>query len=125
MDSTLIFSLVAGGAVAGVAAGIFGIGGGAVLIPFLTLVMGYDQHRANGTSLVALLAPVGILGAYTYYRAVKIGPAEMKAGAFIALGIFFGAYFGAKLATTVSGLVLRRLFATLLGVLAIRLWWQK
>jgi len=124
MDSNTIW-LIGGGLIAGVSAGIFGVGGGAIMVPFLTMAMGYTQHQANGTSLVALLAPVGVLGAWTYYRAGKIGSPELKAGALLALGLFFGAYFGARLATSISALLLRRLFAGFLMILALRLWWQK
>src|SRR5688572_2090931 len=65
---------------AGILAGFFGVGGGIIIIPALIFGLGYTQHMASGTSLVALLLPVGLLGVLEYYRAGKIGPENIKAG---------------------------------------------
>ena len=63
-----LLGLVAIGVVAGVAAGMFGIGGGLIIVPALVLLYGLSQHAAVGTSLGAILLPVGALGAWVYYR---------------------------------------------------------
>src|SRR5690349_16911999 len=60
------------GLVGGVCGGLFGIGGGVIVVPALVFLMGYSQHKAQGTSLVALLAPVGILGVINYYKANNV-----------------------------------------------------
>ena len=49
------------GLVGGIASGLFGIGGGVIMIPLLGLLLGFPQHRAQGTSLVALIPPTGLL----------------------------------------------------------------
>src|SRR2546430_9158551 len=92
------------GLMAGVVSGLFGVGGAIVIIPGLVLVAKLPQHTANGTSLAALLLPVGLLGAWEYYRR---GQVNVPYAAIIAVGLFFGALLGAKLAGTVSGVGLR------------------
>src|SRR5207248_5206730 len=76
------------GLVAGVVSGLFGVGGAIVIIPGLVLVAKLPQHTANGTSLAALLLPVGLLGAWEYYRR---GQVNVSYAAIIAVGLFFGA----------------------------------
>ena len=117
--------LILAGVVAGVFSGFFGIGGGIVLVPFLIAVTGLTQHAANGTSLVALLFPVGILGVWEYYRSGKIGPENIRAGLWIALGIVLGAFLGSKLAVRIPENLLRKAFAILLVLVALRLWFLR
>src|SRR3989441_8784631 len=106
------------GLAAGVVSGLFGIGGAVVIIPGLILVVGLSQHTANGTSLAALLLPVGILGALEYY---KRGQVNVAYAAVIAAGLFVGALVGAKLAGSLSDAVLRRAFGGLRLLVSVRL----
>ncbi len=110
------------GGLAGVTAGMFGIGGGLIIVPALVLIFGLSQHTAVGTSLGALLLPVGALSAWVYW---KNGQLNIGYSALIAVGLFFGAFIGAKLVQPVSDLTLRRLFAGFLVVVAVRLFWEK
>ena len=110
---------LATGAIAGVLSGIFGIGGGLVIVPALIFFAKMGQKTAVGTSLGALLLPVGALGVYAYWRA---GHLDMKAALWIALGMFVGAYGGATLAQTISEGSLKRAFAVMLLIVAGRLW---
>jgi len=114
---TLIF--IAIGLVAGVLAGLFGIGGGILIVPALAQFAKMPFKQATGTSLGALLLPVTLLGAITYYRS---GNLEPRASLLVALGILFGALGGAKLAELISSATLQRAFAVLLVVVAVRLW---
>ena len=114
---TLIF--IAIGLAAGVLAGLFGIGGGILIVPALTQFAKMPFKQAVGTSLGALLLPVGLLGAITYYRSGNLDP---RASLFVALGIVFGALGGAKLATLLSSTTLQRAFAMFLFLVAVRLW---
>ena len=91
----LVFILIGLGA--GVLSGLFGIGGGVVIVPALMLVAAMKPQMATGTSLGALLLPVGALGVYEYYRA---GHFNVRASLLVAIGLFIGAWFGAKLALT-------------------------
>ena len=88
--------------------GMFGIGGGLIIVPALVFFYGLTQHAAVGTSLGALLLPVGALSAWVYW---KNGNLNVGYSALIAAGLFLGAYFGARLVQPVSDLTLRRLFA--------------
>jgi uncharacterized membrane protein YfcA len=101
-----------------VASGLFGVGGAIVLIPGLVVLLKMSQHAANGTALAAMLLPVGALGAIEYYRR---GEVNVPYAILIALGLFVGALLGAKLAGSVSDVVLRRAFGALLLVVSVRL----
>ena len=110
------------GVAAGVLSGLFGIGGGVVIVPALLYVAGMSQITATGTSLGALLLPVGALGAWEYYRT---GDLNARAAFMIAIGLFFGAFFGAKLAYLLTAVQLKRGFAIFLALVAVRIWTSK
>ena len=114
---TTLYILIGLGA--GVLAGLFGIGGGVLIVPALVYVARMPQLTATGTSLGALLLPVGALGAWEYYRT---GNLDLRAALIIAIGLFFGAFFGAKLAHILTAVQLRRGFAVFLVLIAIRVW---
>lgn len=115
----LVFVVI--GLLAGVLSGLFGIGGGLVIVPALIIIAGLSPVQATGTSLLALLLPVGALGVWEYYRK---GNLNITAGLWVALGLFFGAWIGAKLAQDLSPVQLRRAFALFLVVVAGKLWWS-
>ncbi len=114
--SILIYLAI--GAVAGVLSGLFGVGGGVLIVPALIYLLKMDAHTAVGTSLGALLLPVGMLGAFAYYRTGNI---ELKASLLIALGLFLGAYLGARLALSISAINLTRAFSVFLVAVAVRM----
>ncbi|NTU58140.1 MAG: sulfite exporter TauE/SafE family protein [Chlorobiaceae bacterium] len=116
------FYLLMIGIAAGVLSGMFGVGGGVIIVPSLVLMFGMSQQTASATSLIALLLPVGLLGVYEYYQSGKISTENIWFGLFIALGLFAGAFFGARVAISLSSETLRRLFAVFLVFVAIRLW---
>src|SRR5579883_513148 len=95
------------GIVAGVLSGVVGIGGGVLIVPALVYLFHQSQHKAQGTSLGALLAPIGVFAFVAYYRA---GNADIKAAVYIAIGFMVGGYFGGLWAQHVSDIVLRRAF---------------
>jgi len=97
----------------GVVAGLFGIGGGVLLVPSLVLLFGYEQHRAQGTTLVALVLPSSLLGFLEY---AKAGHVAWMAGLLLMPGVFLGGLLGGRLAQKLSPRRLRRVFATLLFV---------
>ena len=96
------------GAAAGVFAGLFGIGGGIIIVPSLILLAGFPLVKATGTSLAAILLPVGILGVVAYYRAKVI---DLRASAYLAAGLLTSVVVGAWLANTLPVEVMRRFFA--------------
>ena len=110
------------GVVAGVLSGIFGIGGGIVIVPVLIFLAKFQPLTATGTSLGALAIPVGILvGSWKYYQG---GHVNVRASLLIALGLAVGAYFGAQLAMSAGGLVVKRAFAVFLVAIAVRMWFS-
>ncbi len=117
--------MIIAGLVTGIFSGIFGIGGGVILVPILVFALGMPQHTASGTSLMALLLPVGALGVMEYYRAGRITTEHLKYGTLIAIGLFFGTYFGSKIALHIPAAQLRKAFAILLGGVALKLWFMK
>ncbi len=106
------------GFAAGIVSGLFGVGGAIVIIPGLVLLLGMSQHAANGTSLAALLLPVGLLGTLEYYRR---GEVNVPYAVVIAAGLLLGALIGARLAGSLSDLTLRRAFGAFLLLVAVRL----
>jgi uncharacterized protein len=106
------------GLAAGILSGLFGIGGGIVIVPALLLVK-MRPETAIGTSLASLLLPVGALGAYRYYRA---GFLDIRVALWIAAGLFVGAWLGANLALRLPTKELQRAFAVFLVFVAGHLW---
>lgn len=104
---------------AGVLAGLFGIGGGVIMVIGLVSLMKLPFTTATGTSLAAMLLPVGALGALEYYRR---GQVDIRAAALLALGLTGGAWIGARLAGLTTPATLQRLFAVFLLAVAVRMW---
>lgn len=114
----MVLTLVLVGLAAGVLAGLFGIGGGVLIVPALVYFAAMPIKTATGTSLGALLLPVGLLGAITYWKA---GNLDVRASVLLAVGLFVGAYFGARLAQAMHPALLQRLFAVFLALVAVRM----
>jgi len=104
------------GIVAGVMSGLFGIGGGIIIVPALIAFMGMEILDSNATSLAAMLLPVGILGVVTYYKA---GYIKIKDSLWISAGLLAGSYFGAELALSVNVHLLAKFYALFLLYIAV------
>lgn len=104
------------GVAAGICSGFFGIGGGVIIVPALILGAKMSTHTATGTSLAALLLPVGVAGAWEYW---KRGHVHVAAAILISAGLVLGAWAGARVALKLSGPQLRLafgIFMTLMGL---------
>ena len=110
------------GLVVGMVSGVVGIGGGVLFVPALIWLLGMNQHKAQGTSLAALLAPVGIFAFMEYYRK---GNADLRVGLLLALGFLVGGYFGAVGAQHIPEVWLRRIFAVTLVAVGGRMWFSR
>ncbi len=110
------------GLAAGVSSGLFGIGGGIIIVPLLILTFQMTQQKAQGTSLIVLLAPVGLLAVKNYWDKQAI---DLQKGAWIAFGLFCGAYAGSKLALELDPVLMRRIFAGFLVCVAGYLFFKK
>lgn len=110
------------GLIAGLFAGFFGLGGGVVLIPLLIYVFDMTQKEAQGTSLLAMIPPVGLLAAIQYINSgeISIKP-HLVFALFISLGMLFGGLLGAKLVTYVKPTLLRQLFGCLVVFIGARM----
>jgi uncharacterized membrane protein YfcA len=118
MSMMMIAGALALGVAIGGISGLIGVGGGAFLIPALIYFYGMSQLRAQGTSLATLLLPIGIFAFWTYYKA---GHVDFKLAMLISVGFAAGGWLGGLWAQHLSDLVLRRSFALLLVLLAIKL----
>lgn len=110
------------GAIAGILSGLFGIGGGIIVVPALVVLLGFSQHKAQGTSLAALVLPVGILGVIAYWKEKHV---DLTAGMAIAIGLFATAPLGAKIAQNFDPLLMRKVFSLFLVVVAVYLWFKQ
>ncbi|HEU4942581.1 MAG TPA: sulfite exporter TauE/SafE family protein [Gaiellaceae bacterium] len=115
--AALLAALVCVGVATGVLAGLLGVGGGILLVPFLVLAVGMSQHEAEATSLLVIL-PTALAGSVALRRR-DVGdlPVALALGTVGALG----AVLGALLALSLPADVLRSVFAILLAVVGIRL----
>ena len=120
MTSTIVFILV--GIVAGVLSGMFGIGGGIIIVPALMYLCGFSQLKAQGTSLAILLLPVGIFAFIEYY---KKGQVNLQAGTLIVFFLVIGSVFGSKLAQNLPMDVLRKSFGVLMLLISIKMIFSK
>ncbi|HNX68392.1 MAG TPA: sulfite exporter TauE/SafE family protein [Candidatus Omnitrophota bacterium] len=117
---TLAYILL--GLVAGVFGGMFGIGGGAVMIPAMVYFFGLTQHQAQGTTLAIMVPPIGLLAAWRYYQSgnVKLGMAALICAGFV-VGGWLGAHFVQNLPET----LMKRLFGGFLLLVALKMIFSK
>jgi hypothetical protein len=104
------------GTFSGFQAGLFGVGGGAIVVPALTLFTDMNHYQALGTSLCAMALPA-ISGTLTHYGK---GNVSMRVAPFLASGAFVGAYFGGKVGLTIDQDKLRWGFSCLMVTLGAR-----
>lgn len=107
------------GTLAGILAGLFGVGGGVIMVIGMVSIMKLPFSTATGTSLAAMLLPVGVLGAMEYYRR---GHVDVRGALLLALGLTIGAWAGARIAQATPSALLQRLFAVFLGLMAVNSW---
>jgi uncharacterized membrane protein YfcA len=107
------------GLATGVLAGVFGVGGGILLVPTL-VALGLDQHDAIGTSLLAII-PTVLVGTWRQYR---YGNVRWRAAAVLGLAAAAAAQGGVALAQALSDATLRRLFAGVLVLVSVQIAWR-
>jgi uncharacterized membrane protein YfcA len=113
----LYAALIAFGVVAGIASGLLGVGGGTLMVPFLTLAVGLNQHGAEATSLLVIL-PTAIVGSLTLRRK---GVGNLGIALRFGLVGAVGAVAGAKLALALPASTLKIVFAVFVGVVGLKL----
>ncbi|NNM51550.1 MAG: sulfite exporter TauE/SafE family protein [Pseudomonadales bacterium] len=110
----MLLMLAVIGFTAGALSGVFGIGGGTLIVPALVYGLGYSQKLATGTSLAILLPPVGIMAVMEYYKA---GHVDLRASLIIALSLVLGSWLSARWAIGVNGHTLKAAFGVFLILL--------
>lgn len=121
MTTQTLIMLFIIGFCAGLFSGLVGIGGGIIMVPMLLLI-GLNQHQAQGTSLAVLAIPVTALAAFNYY---KSGHVDWKFALIMAVFFVIGGYFGSKLAINVDQKILKKIFAVALLIVAGKLLLEK
>ncbi len=116
MFSGQLFTFIGIGLISGLASGVFGIGGGVVIVPALIYLAGFSQHRATGTSLAVLLPPIGLGATIEYYRH---GDVDVYAACVLAALVFLGGWVGALIAEHLTGPSLRLAFGVFVVILGI------
>jgi uncharacterized membrane protein YfcA len=118
-----MWTLVAAGALglaAGVLAGLFGVGGGILFVPTLTLVLGLTQIHAEATSLLAII-PTAFVGAW---RQTRYGNVNWRASLILGVAAIGGVEAGVQIAESLPQHALRRLFGALTLVVAAQVAWR-
>jgi len=107
------------GAVTGVVSALFGVGGGTVLVPFMTIVLDLSQHTAEGTSLLVII-PTALAGVAAHRRHQRI---RLRHVLLLAAGGMIGSLAGASAALGIEGEVLERMFGFLLALVGLQIVW--
>ena len=118
MSTATLVILILVGLAAGFLSGLIGIGGGVIIVPALVFFLGITQKQAQGTSLGILLLPVGILAVIQYYKQgyLNVNYVIIVATAFIA-----GGFLGSKLALSLSDEKVKKIFAVVMLLIAIKM----
>lgn len=122
MSMTTLLLLLLIGIAAGVLSGFVGVGGGIIIVPALMWMLGFTQQQATGTSLAVLLLPVGILAVMNFYKA---GHIDIKAAVVISVAFVLGGWFGSKASLTLPADVVRKIFAGVMIIAALKLLFGK
>lgn len=101
---------------AGLLSGMFGIGGGLVIVPMLMAFWHFDSRRAVGTSLMALLPPVALPGVLEYYNS---GNLDWQVAAILAAGLLVGSLLGARFTLAMSASLAKRCYSVFLLAMAV------
>lgn len=118
----MIIAFLLTGFAAGMMGGFLGIGGGVLMIPIMVFGLGFSQKLAQGTSIAAMIPPIGLMAAIAYWKA---GNVDIKAAALIAAGFFIGGWIGGSIVQHVPELTVKRIFAVFLVLVAVKMWMGK
>ena len=117
MPLSSILGIIFLGLIAGVLSSMVGIGGGIVIVPVLVLLFGLNQHTAQGTTLAMLSFPVSLVAAWTYH---KKGLVDWRIALLLCVGFVIGGYFGSRVAVDIPAQSIKRFFAVILILVAVK-----
>jgi uncharacterized membrane protein YfcA len=115
MSIEIAILLTLSGVVVGAFSALFGVGGGLLMVPLITIVLDRSQHLAEGTSLLAII-PISIAGVLAHRGR---GYVSFRVAAWLAVGGGTASAAGAMLALSVPSRTLRLLFAFLIAAIAV------
>lgn len=118
MSLQTILILIMIGIAAGMLSGMVGVGGGIIIVPALVYFLAFSQKSAQGTTLGLLMLPVGILAVMNYY---KQGHVDFRIVAIVGIGFVVGSYFGSKISLGMTDDKVRRFFAIVIMLVAIKM----
>jgi uncharacterized membrane protein YfcA len=118
MDINTIIILIIIGFASGVLGGLVGVGGGIIIVPALVFILGFSQLDAQGTSLALIMFPVGLLAVIQYY---KQGHVNFNIVFLLAIGFVIGSFLGSKISLSIPQQTVKRIFAILMLVIAIKI----
>ena len=119
MQTLIVLILI--GIVAGMMSGFVGIGGGVIIVPSLIYILGLSQFEAQGTSLLLMLPPIGILAFMNYYKSGNVTNINILYGSIIAVTFIIGGYFGSKLSLRLNENVVKLIFGCVLAFVAFKM----
>ena len=122
MSFSALMLLIVIGLLSGSLSGLVGVGGGIIMIPLLISFFGFTQLNAQGTAIAAMLPPIGILAAINYYQE---GYVRWEYSLVIAIAFVVGGFFGSKLSISISQHLVRQIFAIILFIVALKLFFSK
>ncbi len=109
------------GILSGLLSGLVGVGGGVVIIPVLVFLLGYSQHLAQGTALLAFSLPVFGLAAWNYYKYKRV---NWIIALGVSAGIALASFFVAEWVQTLKNEVLTKIFGAFLILIAVWQFWR-
>lgn len=117
MSTGYIIAILLTGLAAGFVSSMLGIGGGVIIVPALVFALGMSQKMAQGTSLTVLSLPVALIAAYNYHKA---GYSDWKVALLMVVTFVIGGYLGSKLVIGLDMTIVKKLFAVLMIILAVK-----
>ncbi len=114
----LIIGYILTGLLAGTISGLIGIGGGVIIVPILIFIFGLSQKEAQGTTLALLVPPIGLLGAWAYWKQELV---HIDIAIWIIIGFFFGCFMGSKFAIYLPAAILKRVFGVIMLLISLKL----
>jgi len=116
MNEVLILLCI--GVAAGLLSGMVGVGGGIIIVPALVYFLSFNQQMAQGTSLSILLLPTGIFAVMNYY---KEGYVDWKVALIIASSFLLGGFIGSKVAISLDQNIVKKIFATFMVLMGLKM----
>lgn len=113
----MLAKLIAIGLVTGICNGLFGSGGGTVLVPSMVFILGIEEHKAHATAIMVIL-PLAVLSTLIYYKNSYV---DWNTTFKIVLGGIAGSFIGARLLNKIPDSVLRKIFGIFMIIAAIRM----